>query len=38
VEYIKEFIDERKNMRPVDNTENIGFVKTCKKGIKLANG
>jgi len=37
VEYIKDFIKDHKNMRLVENTENIGFVKTCNKAIKLAN-
>lgn len=37
VEYISDFIRDRKNMRLVENTENIGFVKTCNKGIRLAN-
>ena len=37
VEYIKDFVKNRNNMRLVENTENIGFVKTCNKGIKLAN-
>jgi len=35
VEYTSDFIRGRKNMRLVENTENIGFVKTCNKGIKL---
>jgi GT2 family glycosyltransferase len=38
VEYIKTFIEGHGNMRLVENAENIGFVKTCNKGIKLANG
>jgi hypothetical protein len=38
VEYIREFVKNHKNMRLVENTENIGFVKTCNKGIKLSNG
>lgn len=37
VEYIRGFIQDHKNMRLVENTENIGFVKTCNKGIKLSN-
>jgi len=37
VEYIKEFVKDRNNIRLVENAENIGFVKTCNKGIKLAN-
>jgi len=37
VEYISDFIRDRRNMRLVENTENIGFVKTCNKGIRLAN-
>jgi len=35
-EYIREFITGHENMHLVENTENIGFVKTCNKGIKLA--
>lgn len=38
VEYIRDFIKNHRNMRLVQNTENIGFVKTCNKGITLANG
>jgi len=38
VEYIRYFIKDRKNMRLVENTANIGFVKTCNKGIMLASG
>lgn len=37
VEYLRHFVKNRRNMRLVENTENIGFVKTCNKGIKLAN-
>jgi GT2 family glycosyltransferase len=36
VEYIREFITDHKNIHLVENTENIGFVKTCNRGIKLA--
>lgn len=35
VQYIRDFIKDRINMRLVENTENIGFVKTCNKGIEL---
>jgi GT2 family glycosyltransferase len=38
VEYIKSFIKDYKNMRLVENTENMRFVKTVNKGIKLAEG
>ena len=38
VEYISDFIRDSKKMRLVENTENIGFVKTCNKGIKLSRG
>lgn len=38
VEYLKDFIKDRKGMRLVENTENIGFARTCNRGIKLANG
>jgi GT2 family glycosyltransferase len=38
VEYIKYFIQDHRNMRLVENTENIGFVKTCNKGIRLSGG
>jgi len=37
VQYIKDFITNHKNMCLVENTQNIGFVKTCNKGIRLAN-
>lgn len=37
VEYIKSFIRDRNNMCLVENVENIGFVRTCNRGIKLAN-
>jgi GT2 family glycosyltransferase len=36
VEYIKDFIKDHRNMRLIENTENIGFVKTCNKGIRLS--
>ena len=36
LEYIKSFIKDHKNMHLVENVENIGFVKTCNKGIKLS--
>jgi len=38
VEYIKTFIKDHVNMRLVENTENMLFIKTCNKGIGLANG
>ena len=38
LEYIKSFIKDYKNMRLVENTENMRFIKTVNKGIKLANG
>ena len=38
VEYIKSFIKDYKNMRLVENTENMRFIKTVNEGIKLANG
>jgi GT2 family glycosyltransferase len=38
VEYIRDFIKDRKNMSLLENTENMGFVRTCNKGIKLACG
>lgn len=38
VEYIKSFVNEHENMRLVENTENMRFVKTANKGIKLASG
>lgn len=37
VEYVKTFIRDRANMRLVENTENMGFVKTCNRGFGLAN-
>lgn len=38
VEFIKMFIKDYKNMRLVENTENLRFIKTVNKGIKLSNG
>jgi len=38
VEYIKSFIKDYKNMRLVENAENMRFVKTVNKGIKQADG
>jgi GT2 family glycosyltransferase len=38
VEYIKAFIKDHKNMRLVENAENMRFVKTVNKGIRLSNG
>lgn len=38
VEYIKEFIAARENMQLVENRGNLGFVRTCNKGFKLATG
>jgi GT2 family glycosyltransferase len=37
VEYIRAFVKDHRNMRLVENTKNMGFVKTCNKGIRLAN-
>ncbi|HUU64040.1 MAG TPA: glycosyltransferase family 2 protein [Dehalococcoidia bacterium] len=38
VEYIETFIKDHRNMRLVENTENMRFIKTCNKGIGLAKG
>jgi GT2 family glycosyltransferase len=38
VEYIKAFIKDHKNMRLVENAENMRFIKTVNKGIRLSNG
>ena len=38
VEYIRAFIKDHTNMRLIENSENLGFVKTCNKGLALANG
>ena len=38
VEYIMSFVKDHKNMRLIENERNMGFVKTCNKGIKLASG
>jgi len=38
VDYIRTFIKDHKNMRLIENTENLGFTKTCNKGFGLANG
>lgn len=37
-EYIETFIKDHKNMRLVENTENMRFIKTCNKGITLTKG
>ena len=36
--YIQTFIKNYGNMRLIENGENLGFVGTCNKGIKLASG
>ena len=38
VEYIKGFIKEHPNMRLVENVENMRFIKTVNKGIRLSKG
>ena len=38
VEYIKKFIKDYEKMRLIENEENLGFVKTCNKGIRLLKG
>jgi len=38
VEYIKTFIKDGGDMRLIENAENLGFVKTCNKGFRLAQG
>jgi len=38
LEYVRTFIKDYRNMRLIENGENLGFVKTCNKGIRLANG
>ncbi len=38
VEYIKTFIKDHRNMQLIENRENLGFVKTCNKGIRLSKG
>jgi len=38
LDYVKTFIKGHENMRLVENTENMGFVKTCNKGFGLADG
>ena len=37
-EYVKSLIKDYPKMRLVENTENMGFVRTCNKGIELARG
>jgi len=37
-EYIRMLIKDYPNMRLVENIENMRFVKTCNKGVKLAKG
>lgn len=38
LEYIKAFIKDHRNMRLIENNENLGFAKNCNKGFGLANG
>jgi GT2 family glycosyltransferase len=38
VSFMQEFIKDKPNMYLVRNTENMRFIKTCNKGIKLAKG
>jgi len=38
VEYAKSFIKNHEHMHLVENEENMGFVKTCNKGFRLARG
>jgi len=38
VEYIKDFIRNRQNMRLVENEKNLGFAKNCNRGFALASG
>lgn len=38
VEYIKDFIRNRQNMRLVENEKNLGFAKNCNRGFALARG
>ena len=38
VSFIKDFVKDRPNMHLVQNTENMRFIKTCNKGIRLAKG
>jgi hypothetical protein len=36
IDYLRAFIGAHGNMRLVENEENIGFVRTCNKGIRLS--
>lgn len=36
--YISMFISDHENMRLIENIENLGFVKSCNKGFKMARG
>jgi hypothetical protein len=38
LDYIRSFISNHQNMRLVENSQNLGFVKNCTKGIALATG
>jgi len=38
VEYIKSFVTGRADFRLVENDENLGFVRNCNKGFRLAQG
>ena len=36
--FLKEYIKGRNNWKLLENTENLGFVKTCNRGMKEAKG
>lgn len=38
LEYISTFIENQRNMQLIENERNLGFVKTCNKGFRLASG
>ena len=38
INFVRDFIKDKPNMHLVQNDVNMGFVKTCNKGIKLAKG
>ena len=35
-EYLREFTEKNSDFKLINNEENLGFVKTCNKGMRLA--
>lgn len=38
VEFIRTFASDHSNFRLIENTENLGFVRNCNKGFRMAKG